>query len=393
MDIIDLVISYFNLNKLNIYKEFIILSSISQLIRYKNHPRNNIFNYFIILKKYTHLIFRIIFYKFQYISFSKYIPNHSKKSLDIVIVYPNNDNWVLKGLSKDLESKINELGSKAKCIQYLELNKNLNAANYLFIQHTHAINSIKDWPYIIERSSVYISHLRTITLKEVEVLSRFKYVFCQSSKDQMRLYTLGCLPGRVINLPVGVDSDLFINEEKFINRFYDFTLSLPLKVNQIGSHYWHRKSVNLIKDILLELAQRDYKILLLGEGWESTFLTECKNIKIANPKYKEKNKFLNKSKFFLNLSLIEGGPVTILEAIASGCIVLSKDNGFSIDIKNNLPNSLFLLDNSFNSKYLVDRIEKVYKSHKLKNQIDNSEIYKNYSFKSLAYKIINTLDL
>ena len=102
---------------------------------------------------------------------------------------------------------------------------------------------------------------------------------------------------------------------------------------------------------------------------------------------------MNKSKFFLNLSLIEGGPVTILEAIASGCIVLSKDNGFSIDIKNNLPNSLFLLDNSFNIKYLVDRIEKVYKSHKLKNQIDNSKIYKNYSFKSLAYKIINILDL
>ena len=92
----------------------------------------------------------------------------------------------------------------------------------------------------------------------------------------MRLYTLGCLPGRVINLPVGVDSDLFINEEKFINRFYDFTLSLPLKVNQIGSHYWHRKSVNLIKDILLELAQRKYKILLLGEGWESTFKENAK---------------------------------------------------------------------------------------------------------------------
>ena len=244
MDIIDLVISYFNLNKLNIYKEFIILSSISQLVRYKNHPRNNIFNYFIIIKKYTLLIFRIIFYKFPYISFRKQIPNHSKESLDIVIVYPNNDNWVLKGISKDLESKINKLGSKAKCIQYLELNKNLNAENYLFIQHTHAINSIKDWPYIIERSSVYISHLRTITLKEVEVLSRFKYIFCQSSKDHMRLNTLGCLPGRVINLPVGVDSNYFINEEKFINRFYDFTLSVPLKVNQIGSHYWHRKSAN-----------------------------------------------------------------------------------------------------------------------------------------------------
>ena len=48
------------------------------------------------------------------------------------------------------------------------------------------------------------------------------------------------------------------------------------------------------------------------------------NIEIENNDYFNKNKILNNAKIFLNLSLIEGGPVTIIEAIASGCKVIQR---------------------------------------------------------------------
>ena len=48
-------------------------------------------------------------------------------------------------------------------------------------------------------------------------MSRFKYIFCQSSLDQMRLSSLGFLPGRVFNLPIGFDQKLFL-KPKILER-------------------------------------------------------------------------------------------------------------------------------------------------------------------------------
>ena len=78
-------------------------------------------------------------------------------------------------------------------------------------------------------------------------------------------------------------------------------------------------------------------MLIIGEGWNNSLLSNNKNIDIVNCSYREKNNFLNECKTFLNLSLIEGGPVTLLEAIAAGCNCISKNNGFSCDIAIEFP--------------------------------------------------------
>mgnify|MGYP000612999940 CR=1 FL=1 len=93
--------------------------------------------------------------------------------------------------------------------------------------------------------------LRTFSKNQVELLSRFKYILCQSSLDQMRLSSLGFLPGRVINLPVGVDNNLFYKTIEISDREYDFVISTPYKIDNLGSHYWLRKSIPLLVEITI----------------------------------------------------------------------------------------------------------------------------------------------
>ena len=52
----------------------------------------------------------------------------------------------------------------------------------------------------------------------------------------MRLSSLGFLPGRVINLPVGVDNNLFYKTKELPDREYDFVIvnnDLQTAVDQV----------------------------------------------------------------------------------------------------------------------------------------------------------------
>ena len=109
----------------------------------------------------------------------------------------------------------------------------------------------------------------------------------------------------------------------------------------------------------------------------------------------EKNEALNDCKTFLNLSLIEGGPVTLLEAVASGCNTISKDNGIANDINLDFPERCFNIKNILSSENLSKAIIKIYKIH-LKNKNNNhsySETINSYSFGHLGKKIIEVLEI
>ena len=112
-DFIDILLSLLRFNKKKFYREFIIQSSISQLIRGKTHNKRNILNYAKRLAKYLYLILRIIsfYYKFTLIKDNN---KNKAKDFDLLIIYPNKDNWILKGLSKDFEKEIRKLAARSR---------------------------------------------------------------------------------------------------------------------------------------------------------------------------------------------------------------------------------------------------------------------------------------
>ncbi len=387
-DIFDIFLSSIRINRTKIYKEFIIQSSTSQLIRGKSHNQKNILNYIKRFSKYFLLFLRIFLFNLPSF-FKKDLSKKSIKEFDLLIIYPNNDKWILRGLSKDLEKEINRIGFKARACQYREI-KNYFSRHIIFIHHDLAIKAIKKYPFYSPISSTYISHIRTITLAELELLNNFQYIFCQSSKDKMRLNALGAIPGRVIHLPVGYDDSIFLNYKIFKQRKYDFVISTPLRIRSLGSHYWLRKSTLILSETLSILANLDFKILILGENWDQSPLSYHQNITVKTPSYSDKNKWLNDCKIFLNLSLMEGGPVTIIEALASGCKVLSKDNGNAFEISKDIPNHFFNIKNFSSPNELSQEIIKIYDKNKFIDFTNIEDYLKNnYSFNALSKIIMN----
>ena len=392
MDFIDLLLSIFKINKSSIYRELVVLASISQNLRRPNKKKlfkGNIKKFYL----YASLLKRIIsIYSIKNLLIKLIYKKNKKINHDLLIIYPDGDEWILRGLSKDLSKELCNQNLKVNYIPFKKLKDNLNYENFLVIGKPVAIEIIKDFPFIINKSSIYITHIRTISKYEVELLSRFKYVFCQSSLDQMRLSSLGFLPGRIFNFPVGVDEKLFFKTKNILEREYDFLISTPYKINYLGSHYWLRKGTPLLVEIIKELSSKGFKVMLLGENWNSYNFTS-KNIKIHTPSYEEKSFYINQCKCYVNISLLEGGPVTLLESLACGCFCITKNCGLAHQLSEDFKEKCKLIKNHTNKITLTNEIIKNYFSYLEKCNSESTDYIelKEYTYKNLSIKLKNII--
>ena len=392
MDLIDLLLSILRFNRSSIYRELVVLASISQNIRRPN-KKNSFKRNFRKIYLYASLFKRILsIYSLKNLLIKLFYKENKKINNDLLIIYPNGDEWILRGLSKDLSKELLNQNLNVNYIPFKKLKDNLNYRNFLIIGDDLAKNILRDFPFIINKSSIYITHIRTISKYEVEQMSRFKYIFCQSGLDQMRLCSLGFLPGRVFNLPLGVDQKLFFRTKNFLEREYDFLISTPYKIDYLGSHYWLRKGTPLLVETIKELASKGFKVMLLGDNWNSyNFASE--NIKIHSPSYEEKSFYINQCKCYLNLSLLEGGPVTLLESLACGCFCITKNSGLAHQLSEDFKENCKLIKNYMNKITLTNEIIKNYSSF-LEKSISKSNEYlelKKYTYENLSIKLKNII--
>ena len=388
MRIFNFLLSFFKLNKGELYRDLVILSSISQNLRRPIRKKS----FKESLKKiylYLNLFRRIIsIYSFKHVILGFATKRLLSYKKDLIIVYPNEDKWILHGIAKDLFKELTTQNLEVNYIPVKDLGKYLSSKNFLFISHTIAQDCINKFPSILKRSSVLILHLRTFSKNQVELLSRFKYILCQSSLDQMRLSSLGFLPGRVINFPVGVDNNLFYKTIEMSDREYDFVISTPYKIDDLGSHYWLRKSTPLLVEIIKKLSSKGYKLMILGDNWEKCNVIS-KNIKIFSPSYKDKSHYLNQCKCFINISILEGGPVTLLESISCGCFSITKNCGLGHQLSENFNEICRLIPNHTNPENLTNEIIKIYDSFfesEKEAEFDSLKLQK-YTYKGISIKL------
>ena len=98
-----------------------------------------------LINKYIFLFLRII--KHNYIA--DFYPKNINKTINktinnlyiLLIVYPDNDNWILKGLSLDLEKEISKLNIKVKACSMANIYK-FKFVKILFIHHKVALKAV-----------------------------------------------------------------------------------------------------------------------------------------------------------------------------------------------------------------------------------------------------------
>lgn len=146
----------------------------------------------------------------------------------------------------------------------------------------------------------------------------------------------------------------------------------------------------------------DFEIVIVGEGkleneLKALALKNNVDLKlIGSVSYEELKNIYQNYRYFISTSLFEGNPKTLLEAMASGCVVLASNiSNHSEIIKNGLNGYIFKLNNP----QLLKKINQLKNDFNLQTKISNNainEVYKNNSLENLIslidedYKVIKS---
>lgn len=146
----------------------------------------------------------------------------------------------------------------------------------------------------------------------------------------------------------------------------------------------------------------DFEIVIVGEGkleneLKALALKNNVDLKlIGSVSYEELKNIYQNYRYFNSTSLFEGNPKTLLEAMASGCVVLASNiSNHSEIIKNGLNGYIFKLNNP----QLLKKINQLKNDFNLQTKISNNainEVYKNNSLENLIslidedYKVIKS---
>jgi len=111
-----------------------------------------------------------------------------------------------------------------------------------------------------------------------------------------------------------------------------------------ASAYYERKNPELMEALIRSMPEEDF--LLVGPKADSMETTErmwtrysgfeqlaaLPNFTYVEAEYRDYPKYYNQMKVFLSLSRLEGGPISLIEAMMCGCYVIATDTGFARDI-------------------------------------------------------------
>ena len=154
-----------------------------------------------------------------------------------------------------------------------------------------------------------------------------------------------------------------------------------------SNYYWNRKNYGLLIAIAKILVSLNYKVCILGKNWlEQKEFPNVENIIFMDIDYSSYPKIYQNSKLYVSPSKQEGGPTSWLEAMASGCYVVSTLTGFSMELKDSELYSWKIPFNRNENEWseFIDKILKNYRNLTKDDLLSRQKFLKPASFENQA---------
>lgn len=230
------------------------------------------------------------------------------------------------------------------------------ADGYFFIYQNYFCRCIRSTPSILKKRNVVMFTHPNWSKKYskthvVWCLNKADVIICLNSDVKTYLINCGVKEALLEVLHIGTSSKTFYSHERG-NGDVGFC-----------SNFGVRKNPDLILDIIKNMPNRTFHII--GRNWEDydryNELKALPNfIYYNNVPYASYPDLYNKLDVFVSPSLLEGGPVPILEAMMSNCVPVASKTGFAPDLISHGKNGfLFELDATY--KDVIPLIEKAFK--------------------------------
>ncbi len=218
---------------------------------------------------------------------------------------------------------------------------------------------------VARRSLVLYTHNEQPELgtdeEQVKLLNKSHAVHFFSSVDSARLVSAGLLKEKVRIANGAIDLDLPQEGLPWNERE---------KIIVIASRFGYRKSPERIPELVRAL--KDWKFVLLGRGWErfiqNNALNKESNFEYLNFDKESRNHFFPRGRIFLSVSILEGGPIPLLEAIYCGMCPIVSDTGFARDLLGNA-NTSNIFDIKAENRQIIELIETCKFDSSLQQQI------------------------
>jgi glycosyltransferase involved in cell wall biosynthesis len=324
------------------------------------------------------IIFTLLF-KWKYliaILHSKFLKKN-KKSVFTSITYVAREadkNWIFGAKVRRL-AKFSDLNSNTYF--HNRLRDLPDSDGYFFVFHQYFYRAIRHNPKILNRKNIVMfTHPNwTFSFSESHViwcLNKADKVICLNSKVQRELIAAGLDAKKTSLIHIASDPDFFYKHER--------------KTGDVGfcSAFGERKNPDLVYQLVKNMPER--KFHLIGRYWENyERYDEMKNMAnftyYNNKSYDTYPDLYSKIDIFISPSILEGGPVPVLEAMLSNCFPIASKTGFCPDVISDGKNG-FLFD--IDAEY-----SEVIKLIKLADSktIDVRQTALEYSWKNCSQKI------
>jgi glycosyltransferase involved in cell wall biosynthesis len=298
-------------------------------------------------------LYFIIFHKWKYwiaILLSKFYSKTKHKVRNVVYVAREKDKEWIFGAKVRRLSKFSSL--KASTYFHNKLKNLPKADGYYFIYQNYFCRCIRSTPSILKRKTVVMFTHPNWTKKYSKAhviwcLKKADFVICLNSDVKRYLVKSGLQEHKLKVLHIATSSNFFQFHERG-SGYVGFC-----------SAYHPRKNPDLIYEIVKNMPNCSF--LLLGQNWHK-YEKFNQLIALANFKYYDSEPYENYPSFyekmdvFVTPSILEGGPVPLLESMMSNCVPVASKTGFAPDIITHGING-FLFDIDADYKTVVPLIK------------------------------------
>ena len=196
----------------------------------------------------------------------------------------------------------------------------------LFIHHRTFLEVLKMKKLEKSTNLIWLTHFSDFDEVDglIQMQQNISRVFVQSTRLSNKLVEFGLAIEKITVIPGAVDRGVFFPLEKGQDPGNYFIFTGDCKP---------RKNPEIVEWIIRNFPE--YNFVIHGRGWckfNDGSLRKYQNLRILEFDYTNQGLLLREARALISVSQIEGGPISILEALASGTPVITTDTGFVADI-------------------------------------------------------------
>jgi len=302
---------------------------------------------------------------------------------------PSHSNWILGGIFREIYNENPKYYSEPKVISKLQskfivetlINISgaiLKRSPIIFSSLTPLQNFIKIWPYNSNTKFLWYTHSEvTLTKKTIKLLNNIEIIFVHSSAEKEKLINYG-INSLIVPVIGAIQSEYFTEMSIIGDKIVWIGTSSP------------RKNAELALNFVQQNPKIQFKFFV--KNWGNSKLAKIAK-SLDNIEYYEISSPLRSMNFdgcshHLILSEVEGGPMSLLETLASGLIPISTKVGFVEEILCELGYDEQLISDPYNFNDIREKYNKIYTVEHRKKVVLK---VKEYSYKRLSDRIVNEI--